>query len=169
MKTLNSKGQIFTVDFIFAATVFLFILTLSIIYSTEIDNRIGLLESENSRQISAQNAANALVLGTGSPGNWQEHGDLNSVSGIGLAESMNIIQAEKLNRLVDFNAGYYDEVRVLLGLAKYDLRVSVLRLQNKESVAEFGLEPIEVSDVTAVNRIAHYNGENVIVRVKVFE
>ena len=166
---LNRRGQIFTVDLILASVVFLMILTLSITYSMEIANRINLLEEESARQDAARNAANALLFSTGSPANWQNLDNLSGVSSLGLADTMNVIDAEKLRHLLDLNAGYYNEIRSLLGVGKYGLRISVLDLQSKQSLADFGLEPADDEKVTSVNRIASYNGAEVIVQVRVFE
>jgi len=168
-KTLNSKGQIFSTDFILACIVFLFILVLSITYSTEVANRITFLEEDNARNIAALNAANALIISPGNPGNWENLNGLNAVSSIGIAATPNEIHSGKLQKLVDLNTDNYGKVRNLLGLSKYDIAISVLRLQNRQSVAEFGQQPNSEHKVSAVNRIGFYNGEEVIVRLKVFE
>lgn len=165
---LNGKGQIFSTDLMFASIVFLFILILSITYSSEVANRIVFLEADYARDNSALNAANALLLPKGNPGNWENLPDLNNVSAIGIARTRNEIHEKKLQRLVDLNANNYNGVKELLGLQKYDFKISVLRLQNRQSLAEFGLEPGSEDEVSAVNRIAYYNGEEVIVRLKVF-
>ena len=169
MRTLNSKGQIFSTDFILASIVFLFILTMTIIYSTDVSNHTYLLEKERSRQLSSLAVANALLYSGGNPANWETFPDLNNVSGIGIVSNRNEIQEEKLQQLVDLNAGNYSKAKELLGASAYGLRVSVLRLQDKQSLAEFGLEPGSEESTTAINRIAFYDGQEVILRVKVFE
>ena len=169
MKTLNSRGQIFSTDLILASIVFMFILVLSITYSAEVANRVSLLEEDNARNLAASNAANALLFSGGSPANWQNLEDLNNVSSIGLARTRNELSPGKIAHLVDLNAGNYEGVRHLLGLSKYGIAISILRLQNSQSLAEFGIQPGNGKKVSAVNRIALYNGEEVLVRLKVFE
>jgi len=168
-KLLGKRGQIFSTDLIVSSIVFLFILTLSLIYSTEVSNRIYLLEADNARNLAAFSAANSLLLSSGSPANWENMPDLNYVSSIGLAKAGNEIHPAKLRKLMDLNAGNYNGVRELLGLAKYNLRISVLALQSRESLAEFGFQPAGGKSASAANRIAFYNGKEVIMRLEVFE
>jgi len=169
LKIPNSKGQMFSTDFILASIAFLFILTMATISSTEIASRIELIEEGQARDNAAMQAANALLLGEGSPANWENLADLNTVSSLGIARNRNYVDAAKLQRLVDLNSDNYLGVRQLLGLQGYGLKVSVLNMQSNQSLAEFGLEPVGEEKTSAVNRIASYNGTDVIVRVKVFK
>ncbi len=166
---LNRRGQIFSTDMMMAAVVFLFILTLSIVYSSEVANRVYFMEEGNARDQTVLQAADALVLSAGSPANWETLSDLNTASSLGLVKSRNVLDAGKLQAILNLNAGNYGRIKELLGASRYDLGVSVLRLQNKQRLAEFGLQPSSENKVSAVSRIALYNGEEVIVRVKVFE
>lgn len=169
MKALNRRGQIFTTDLILASVVFLFILTLSIVYSTQAANRVELMEEDKARATAAMSAANSLLLSSGKPANWQNLGDLNNVSSIGIVKSKNEIDSAKLQHLLDLNESNYEGVRDLLGVGKYGLSISVLRLSDQISVGEFGLDPESDDKVTAVNRIALHDGNAVVVRLKVFE
>ena len=167
MKTLDRRGQIFTTDLIMAVTVFLFVLTLSIVYSNQVANRVGLWEETNEREHAALLASRALVLSPGEPSNW-ENLAVEDINSIGLAVSKNAIDAGKLQRLADLNAGGYEEAKALLGLARYDAWVEVRDL-NKQLLESFGLEPGSNKHVSSFTRAALYNGEAVLVRVKVFE
>lgn len=149
--------------------VFLFILTLSLIYSIEASNRIYLLEKGNARNLAAFSAANALLLSPGYPANWESLPDLNGVSSIGLAMAGNQISPSKLSKLVDLNKSNYSAAKDILGLAKYGASVSILSLQGRHSIAEFGLQPPGGKPASAASRIALYKGEEVILRLKVFE
>jgi len=169
LKTLNNKAQIFSVDLIVASIVFLFILVLSHTYSTEISNRIYFMEQESQRINSAQDAVNSLLYSSGYPANWHNLSSPLGISSLGIVKTRNIIDAEKISRLEDFNSSYYDEVRSLLGVGKYGLRISLIDMDTKNSLAEFGLEPSSTDKVSSVNRIAFYEGSEVLLRVKVFE
>jgi len=166
---LNEKGQIFSVDMIVASVVFLFILTLIIVFSGDISNRVSLVQEHNLREEAALHAASSLVYSPGSPANWENVSDLNNVSSIGIAETRNLIDSDKLARLVDLNQTNYVGVKDLLGLSKYDLKIDLIRMQNSQVISEFGLNPDVNKSVTTANRFAYYNNENVILRVKVFE
>ncbi|MFH1390953.1 MAG: hypothetical protein ABIH20_01440 [Candidatus Diapherotrites archaeon] len=165
----STKGQIFSVDMILAAIVFLFIITSTIVFSNEINNNVILAEKDNLRKETAITAASALVYSSGSPANWENLADLNNVSSIGIAKTRNFLDSEKVSKLVDLNQTNYSAVKYLLGVSKYGLKISVLNLQDKSVLAEFGLEPESDDSVSAVNRFAYYNGQDVLIRVKVFE
>ena len=153
-----------------AGIVFLFILSLTIVYSNETANRVALAEKGNARDLAAITTGQALVYSRGEPAYWETLPGLDGVSSLGLSRAgHNELGAEKFQRLSDLNGTHYPEIKDLLGLSRYGLKISVLDLQTKQSLAEFGLEPPETADVSTVNRIAIYNGSNVILRVKVFE
>ena len=166
-KTLNCKGQIFTTDLILAVTVFLFVLTLTIIYSNQVANRVGYWEEANDRENAALWASSALVLSSGEPSNW-ENLALEDINSIGLAGSKSVLLPSKLQRLVDLNSGHYSEAKALLGLAKYGVRIEVSDL-NKQLLNAFGLEPGSESQVSAFTRLAVLNGKPVLVKVEAFE
>ena len=167
----NSKAQIFTTDLILASVVFLFILTITIVYSMQVADRVYLLDREHERQVAAQNTANSLLFSQGEPADWHTHRDLNLavISSIGIVKTRNQIDSAKLQKLQDWNRTRYLEIKDLLGILKYDIRISVIDPKSGNSFGEFGLEPEADDKTTAVNRIADYNGQEVIIRLKVFK
>jgi len=169
VKNGKEKGQIFSVDLIVAGTIFLMILTLIIVFANESSNRLEFLEKDNFRTEAAMHAANSVIYTEGNPGNWENQSDLNNVFGIGIAKSRNEIDSAKLQRFLDLNATRYSDVKDILGLAKYDVEITVINLQNNQKLAKFGLDSGDSNNITAVNRFAFYNGKNVVVRMKVFE
>ena len=175
MKTLNrgnrggqkQKGQIFTVDLIMAATIFLFVLTLTIIYSNQVANRAYYWDKTNEREHAALLASRTLVLSPGEPSNWEQL-SVEDASSIGLASSRNVIDSRKLQRFAGLNQGNYSDAKALLGLSKYDVRVTISGL-NRQLLESFGLEPDANKETSSLTRVALYNGEAVLVKVKVFE
>jgi len=165
----NDKGQIFSSDLMIAGIIFLLILTLSLVYSNDVANKISILEQDNLREQAVQNAANALVYSPGKPANWQNFSDLSGIFAIGIADSRNVIDPTKINQLVILSQTDYDQIKDLLGLSKYGLKVSIIDLLNNQVFFEFGVEPGSNQSVSAVNRFALLDGQDVIVRVKVFE
>ena len=167
MRTLDRKGQIFTTDLILAVTVFLFVLTLTIIYSNQVANRAYYWEETNERELAALLASRALVLSHGEPANW-ERLSVEDMNSIGLAGSRNVIDSRKLQRFADLNAGSYGEAKALLGLSKYDVRITISDL-NQQLLESFGLEPDANKETSSFTRAALYGGEAVLVRVKVYK
>ncbi|MBI2598471.1 MAG: hypothetical protein HYW50_04715 [Candidatus Diapherotrites archaeon] len=171
MKTrkLNQCGQIFSTDLLIASSAFLLILSFSIVYSNSVAQNIFLLEKSNEREQVAQTTANALLNSPGFPANWQNLPDLTSVFALGISGSRNIIDNAKLQKIAQFSQTDYEKVIDLLGAGKYGLKVLVLRLQNNQTISEFGADQLSEQSVSTVNRLALLEGEEVIVRVKVFE
>ncbi len=170
MKQVKAKGQVFSIDLLFASTVFLFILVISITYSLQTANNIELIEKDNERQNTVILVTNSLLLNQGNPINWENLNDLNTVTSIGLINSRNEISVKKINKLIDLNSTNYETIKDLLGASKYDLKIELLDLETKQAIREFGLNPSDVNkSVSVVNRIALFEGNEVIVRVKVFK
>jgi len=156
------------VDFLAASMVFLFIL-LTILTFTNTIFQQTVFNEKNELDETAFLVANSLIYSQGEPANWHTLNGVNGISNIGIAATRNVIAEEKLEKFVDLNQNYYEETKDLLGASKYGLKVSILRMQNNQSIAEFGLEPMETSGVSTANRFAYYNGEEVIARIKVFK
>ena len=150
-----------------AVTIFLFVLTLTIIYSNQVANRAYYWEETNEREHAALLASRALVLSPGEPANWERLG-LNSMESIGLAGSRNVIDSRKLQRFADLNEGSYEETKALFGLSRYDARVTISDLGG-QLLESFGPEPDANTETSSLVRAALYNGEAVLVKVKVFE
>lgn len=168
MKTPDSRGQFFSVDLMVSALIFLFIIILTMTVSGEFSGKILLKQQDNERDEAAIRAGNALVYSPGEPANWQNQAGITGVSAIGLADSKNRLDNAKVQRLADLNQGYYNEVRDLLGANKFGVQITILTLEGVKR-KEFGLKPAANKRVSAVNRIAILNNENVLVRVRVFE
>lgn len=166
---LGLRGQIFSTDLIVASTVFLLILTFSIVFSSDTANKISLSEKNNLREQAAITAASALVYSAGSPVNWETLADISGVTSIGLADSRNEIGKQKLQKIKEFSQSNYETVKDLLGLSRYGLKVEVLDMQNNQTITEFGQEPGPEQETSTVNRFAGFDEKEVIVRVKVFE
>ncbi len=165
---MNSKGQIFSIDMILAGVVFLLILTLIATYSNHTANRVDIIESDNERDETANLVSNSLIYSQGNPLNW-ENKTITGISSIGIIKERNVIDKQKLQQLVDLNTGNYEEVKDLLGASKYGLKIELEALQNGQMIAEFGIDPSTEEKVSSANRFAFYDGEEVLLRVKVFE
>ena len=169
MKLTIHKGQIFSMDFMIAMLVFLFMLAVTLSYSGEISNRIALIEKDSARFTYAQHAANAVMFSSGYPADWENLSDLTTVTSFGLAENRNIISPAKVQRMADLNQSFYAGIKDLLGLSKYDLKIEIIKLDTGVKLKEFGTNPGSEDIVTSINRFGDYNGVTVNVRVKVFE
>ncbi len=168
MTLLNRNGQIFSIDLMLASIIFLLILTTATIYSNHIANRIYFLEQDAEMRQAGQQAANGLVLTGGNPANWQNQG-LKNVNSIGIASSANNLKKNKMQRLSSLASSNYEEVKDILGIAKFDFKIDVISMKGNFVVESFGARPESESSIVSINRIAFYDGNNVVVRLKVFK
>ena len=166
---LNNRGQVFTTDLIVAAVVFLFIITFTTIYSNEISYRVTLMEGAEAREIAALNVLDSLTLSQGRPANWELFSDLNRVSSIGLVSSIGDIDEQKFEHMIDMNALHYEAIRYILGAGAYEMNISILDMQNRQVLGEFGTRPLNTDKVTSVSRPVLYGGEDSLLRVELFE
>ncbi|HIH16446.1 MAG TPA: hypothetical protein HA252_03515 [Candidatus Diapherotrites archaeon] len=165
---MNARGQLFSTDLLFAVSVFLFALTFSIVFSNQLAVRVESIEAFNHQQDLARNAMNVLLTSPGYPGHWQALPDLSTVDGLGLASSRNQLVPAKVLAFMDLNASAYADMKALLGLSRYDFEFSVNDL-NGSTLALVGTSPDANSTTASINRLALYQGREVIVRLRVFD
>ena len=158
----------FSSDLVVAGAIFLVLVTVVAVYSNQVANSTVLIEEDAERDEAALTAAKALVYSPGKPSNWEALGGINGVSSIGIAKERNVIDPGKLQRLVDLNQGNYSEVKGLLGLSRFNVKVSVISLEDKGVLEEFGLEPGPDNEVSSATRFAVYEGRQVMLRTRVF-
>ncbi len=151
----NSKGQIFTTDLIVAVTVLLFILVVSSTSFGLIQNSLNEEEFYSEMQEKALNASEVLVSTSGDPNSWELLSDLN-VNSLGIAKERNVLDEEKIDRLVDLNATEYETIKEILGLSKYEFYFKVTEI-NGSSVKEFGTFP-STENTVIVERYVLLNG-----------
>jgi len=168
LRTLNSKGQIFSVELIFAVIVFLLILLLFLNVSLSTTQKIGRRDSFNERYFLADNALQQLLWSSGNPSNWQNLSSLADVNSLGLAESKNYLSKQKVQRLVDLNSSSYSEVKALLGLNNYGMHFAVYDFDGV-LLKEFGLSPSSESESVVIERFAFYDGSIVKVKLEAFK
>ena len=164
---MHEKGQIFTTDFIFASAIFLTILIAAMTFGNTISNQLDLKEKSMARDEAGFHAANSLLSSVGEPKNWQNQ-NIADINAIGLVNGQNIIDNSKLQKLIDLNSTNYQDVKDLLGLAKYELHISIQDL-NGSIYREFGLAPGNENEVSAIRRIALWEKKEVIVKTQVWE
>lgn len=164
----KQKGQFFSLDLIVASITFLMIILLSLSTLNQTNQTILLAEEENNRNEVSLNIAKQLLATPGSPANWENFTDLNNVFSIGIVNTKNEIDFKKMEKLSDLNLTNYIAAKKTLGAARYNVKIELIKLQDKSVLAEFGLEPDVNVSVSSVNRFAIYSATDVILRVRVF-
>lgn len=162
------KGQVFTTDFIVALSVFLFVLFLALVLSNNVNLRVNDIEEYNELEEASFNAVNQLILSSGEPINWNQFSDLNEVNSLGLAESRNVLDKNKVQWLVDNNSLQYNGIKQLLGLGKYELRVSLQDMNGME-LKKIGVDADENKQVISVERYVVYDGNLCRIKIGVIE
>lgn len=154
---LNNKGQIFTTDLAVALTVLLFILVISAASFGLIQNSLNTEEFYSEMQEKAVNASQVLVTTEGKPDVWPMTNNLDGIDSIGLAKENNVLDENKVQTLVDWNALKYEEIKEVLGLQKYDFYFRVEEM-NGQTVKEFGIMPEEQKTIV-IERYVLFEGK----------
>jgi len=163
----NFKGQIFTTDFIFAATIFLFILVISITSFGLIQNSLSQEEFFGEMQEKAVNASQILISTQGTPNSWELSESL-AIDSIGITKERNIIDELKFKKLIEWNSSNYEEVKDLLGLGKYNFYFKLTEMNGK-IIEESGVFPSDSDKTIVIERYVLFEGEEKKFLLGVFE
>lgn len=164
---MQNKGQLLTTEFLFGTTIFCLLLILVLISFSDTSNLIDSKTNSKKDFDFAFTASDFLVLTPGNPNNWQAL-DLNNVHHIGLIDSDNEINENKLLKFIDLNS-QYSLVKEKLGLSQYELYVSFTNNQNANILYEFGIQPTNTSTITAITRYATLNSNIIKINLKVWK
>ncbi|MFH1586714.1 MAG: hypothetical protein ABID38_02565 [Candidatus Diapherotrites archaeon] len=166
---MDKKGQIISNDLIFGLLIFIFVLSLFFVsYNLLLIRSFSYVQFEDMK-IASVPAMQALAHSPGEPNNWEEFGDLNNVSSIGLVSSRNDLGQAKIDMIQDFNALHYWKIKELLGIAKYDFHAEIINLQDNQQLAEFGISPDQNALVSSSTAISNLDGKKVKILLKVFQ
>ena len=159
---LNERGQFFSPDLIIALIVFIIILAFFFLSSHATSVQIDLYYTKNNLDETAHTVVNPLVLFSGEPYNWEvkDFADLNK---IGLVSERNVLNIQKVDKLVDYLTNNYGDLRTKMSLGKYDFKFELYDF-NGSVIKEGGyVDPAFISRIVQT-RIASYNGRQVIVK-----
>ncbi len=158
----------FSTDAVVAFTVFVGLVTVSIVYATALQNSLNNAEKDYDMKEAALRASNQLLYSKGSPANWEYLASIDDINSIGLVQERSVIDGDKLARLVDLNSSYSD-AKGLFGAGRYNVGITINYLQGGQQAAKFGTDGDGNATVVTVARPAYYNGSSVVVRVGVSE
>lgn len=155
---LNNKGQIFATDLIVGLTVLLFVLVISTTSFGLIQNSLNQEEFYGEMQEKALTASEILVADSGQPNNWEMLSELNDINSFGLAKERNILDENKVDTLIDWNASKYTEIKEVLGLQKYEFYFKIEEM-NGQMAKEFGTFPGTEEKTIVIERYVLFEGK----------
>lgn len=166
----SSKGQIYSVDFIFGMLVFIFVLVSFFLLWTIGLNRLSYFESERWRDEAARTAVEQLIESPGYPSHWEQISYLTETNlrSLGLAEERNVINHAKLSRFLSLqDAQNYTFIKGVLGIKKYDAYLEIEDLDGN-TLDSYHTPPPSDEPVSTVSRLALYNESIVVVKMYVW-
>jgi len=113
-----TRGQAYSIDFIFSAVMFSLVLLVLLPLWSTLDVQLRDAESRKEMQISTVAIADLLTRSTGSPANWSN----STVFSIGLANRAHELNTTKFLRLKDVT---YVDAKSLLGIAAYNISINI--------------------------------------------
>ena len=124
----NKKAQIVTTDLFIAIVIFTIIMSIIIIswgrYTAKLDDRLNYDEMQSR----AFQISNLLVKSQGSPSNWENGGNAES---LGLASRDRILSSSKVDAFANLS---YGNITKLLGIRNYDFYFKLKDFENNTLV-----------------------------------
>ena len=175
-KTLETRGQFFSVDMLIAVVIFGIILISFFSINQYVNRHINNEERKNDLFAIAAYASSSLVETPGNPGEWytysnediEEGKDKKKVHSLGLSRNIDgwNLQQEKIDKMVALNESY-DSLKNLLGVKGpgYELFVNV-SYSGGQHIA--GVFPNKAENIISIERYALLNNQRAKVSVKVW-
>ena len=159
--SLQSKGQVFSTDFIIACTIFILAVSILLIYWTYTSNKINETNLIND-MIEKAYLISEMWFRDGIPKYW----NVSNVIDIGLSNNHRFNRT-KMDSLNDPLLGY-ENVTKLIGVEVYEYNFTVFDT-TKNVVYTFGQNPSNPDNLVKIKRVGILDGKIVIVDVMVWK
>jgi len=161
---LNKNGFM-QIDFAFAVLIFfLFFITISGLYNSEISNQKKILEISE-LEITARDICEIIIKTSGVPMDWEN--DINSIKMIGLKNIEN--NSLNVNKVNKFNNTYYSNFIQNTLPKEFIYYITITNLKDNLVKGNIGYEPKTNSKIGVFNCYSNYGGNKVRVGVKVWK
>ena len=159
---MNKRGQFFSPDLIIAVLIFFTILFFFFNASDAIFSRVDLSENLTAADEVSHNTMNILIYSPGVPINWETN-NFSELNIVGLAVQKNIIDENKLVKLIYFLDNEYLLTKEKMGLGKNEFKLELVNYDGEvlySSNHVFGASNYKLS----YERIVLFNGQQAILR-----
>ena len=156
--SLRSKGQVFSMDFMIACTVFVLAVSILFVYWTYTSNKIDETNRIND-MIEKAYLISEIWFREGIPKHW----NASSVVDLGLSDEHRFNRT-KMDSLNDLG---YENVSKLIGIEVYDYNFTVYDT-NKNMLYTFGQNPSNTDNIVKIKRVGILDGEIVIMDTMVW-
>jgi hypothetical protein len=167
----SGRGQLFTVDVIFAFILLLTLFGAITTLSTVLSKRTSEIEDDARLSETAANAMNQLVGTSGKPNDWNLLANFTpaNVDSIGLALEKNVLDADKVARFFSLVNSSHADLKAILGINEpgYDFYVA-LYYPNNTAIYSSGTRAPPQKKASVTQRIALLSGNNVKIRLGVW-
>lgn len=164
---LNSKGQIWTSDFLAGTLILTFILLFFLLMWNSTAIRWNTQSAYLQRFSAAIFTSDVLLTTPGEPANWETLPGLENTTTFGLVNGRNEISNAKIERFVAENSSY-EGIKDRIGMQFYDFRLRITNLDKNREYYRFGMSPPAEAESTVVERLAIINDSIVLVRMEVW-
>ncbi|MFH1750728.1 MAG: hypothetical protein ABH863_03560 [Candidatus Micrarchaeota archaeon] len=167
------RGQLFSIDFIVALSLILFLFALSLYVSDSVASAINSNELNSELRSAAAGALSQLLETPGSPSNWQEmEFSETGINSLGIASGRNVIDVARVDyffQIGNSDPGNYALIKRMLALDLPGSNYSLI-VEDANGILIYDLGPIPQSPFITVSgqRIALLEGEPVLVNLKLW-
>lgn len=161
----QNKGQATLPDVLMATFLFLLILVGIMTYAQNTQNVAQDTVNRQSLDVITSNIAEFIIKNPGTPSNWEELNDINSVSQFGLALKDRVLDSQKVVAFVNFANFNYSEVKTLLSIPAYDFYIEF----SGGASLSAGQFPPGNRPVSVVQRLVTIDGVETTFKLVVYE
>ena len=164
------KGQIWSMDLISASVLLIFIILLIMLAWNTLIIRWNIANEYRQMNSVALIASEVLLSGPGNPPSWEVFSGLNesNLKSMGIVYGRNVLNPQKLGKLISLNNTTYDFFKQRLGAGKYDFGMNITDMNRNTSSYLFGKFPAQLNVSVILERMAVLNQTPVIVRFVVW-
>lgn len=156
---MSPKGQIFSLDFLLASSIFLLTIGILLVYWTYTNIQIEETRGINTLTNKAYKASE-IWFREGVPTYW----DFNNVVDLGLENNHRFNDTKMGSMKTEIG---YDKAKVMIGLSGYDCNFTLYDTNNN-TVFSFGMNPSNPKNLIKIKRIGIYQASIVTLEVMVW-
>ena len=158
---IYKKSQAFVIDFSIAITIFILLLTASIVVWNNHKSKLAQDINYNEMMIIAYRITDLLVKTSGQPDDWTK----DNLQVIGLADSNRELSVDKVNNFSNIN---YDTAKEILYIKGYDFSFQLIT-QSQQLTNLYGKNSSNASQIISLRRFVLYNGTEAIMEFKIWD
>ena len=168
-KKAQIKAQIITLDFLIFSMILMVILFMFISKWNFLGIRWNNINDYNMQYNIALFASEMLVTSPDNPASWENLQNITENISFGLVNERNVVNEQKLNRLINLSLQNYSLFKKVLGAGNYEVFINVTNMNRSLSYYNIGSRPGQLNETVAFERYVIFNGSVSLIKLEVWK